>query len=71
MNKFVKYLLCFFVGFLIARMIGNGFSVGGIESSEDSHNLCPNNFLDIKRMKYNCEDLNTLVKKDFNKAYTI
>lgn len=33
MNKFVKYLLCFFVGFLIARMIGDGFSVGGIEGN--------------------------------------
>lgn len=33
MNKFVKYLLCFFVGFLIARMIGDGFGVGAIESS--------------------------------------
>ena len=29
MDKVVKYLLCFFVGFLLARMIGNGFSVGG------------------------------------------
>lgn len=28
MDKVVKYLLCFFVGFLLARMIGDGFSVG-------------------------------------------
>lgn len=28
MDKVIKYLICFFVGFLLARMIGNGFSVG-------------------------------------------
>ena len=28
MNKFIKYLLCFFVGFLLAYIIGDGFSVG-------------------------------------------
>lgn len=29
MNKFIMYLLCFFIGFLLSRMIGDGFSVGG------------------------------------------
>ena len=42
MNKFVKYLLCFFVGFLLARMIGDGFGVGG----ETVPNLCPNGTID-------------------------
>jgi len=39
MNKFIKYLLCFFVGFLLARMIGDGFSVGGVECDTDTENL--------------------------------
>ena len=37
MDKVVKYLICFFVGFLLARMVGNGFSVGGGEHKNEGN----------------------------------
>jgi len=37
MDDWVKYVVCFILGWLAARMMGNGFSVGG---SEDELKCC-------------------------------
>ena len=34
MEDWLKYLVCFILGWIIARMIGEGFSVGGIPEKD-------------------------------------
>lgn len=37
--KIILYILCFFVGFILARILNNGFSVGGIDCMPGQ--MCP------------------------------
>ena len=67
MEDWLKYLIAFILGWIIARMMGEGFSVGGVDCSnlslaDDSRGCqslsekeCPNYYQDLYGERYSCK----------------